>query len=116
MLPQGGVKLTIHEAAEILSKELGRPVKAWMVEHAIKQGRLRAEKGPGRRGDYVIADEDLLRMIDEIRETRAREAAEEGRSEADGHAADAWDYLPERPMESFWFGDWRRWRRCPRRE
>ena len=108
--------LNSHEAAEILSKELGRPVKAWMVEHAIKQGRLRAEKGPGRRGGYLIAEEELRRLVDEIRETRAREAVEEGRSVADGHTDGAWDYLPERPMESFWFGDWKRWRRRSRRE
>jgi hypothetical protein len=108
--------LTKREAADIISEELGRPVKAWMVEHAVKQGRLRADKSPGRRGDYLINEEDLRRLVGEIRERRAREAPTDDGPAAGGQASTAWDYLPERPMESFWIGDWKRWRRWSRRD
>jgi hypothetical protein len=106
--------LSKEKAAEILSDELGRPVRAWMVEHAIRQGRLQAERGPGRRAAYLIPEEELHRLVEEIHEKRAGEAQQEGTWVAEGKFADAWDYLPEHPMESFWIGDWKRWMRWSR--
>jgi hypothetical protein len=105
---------TTKEAAEILSDALSRPVKAWMVEHAIKQGRLQAEKGSGGRAAHLVPDEELHRLVAEIHEKRAREAQHEETSGREGHAVDAWDHLPENPMESFWIGDWKRWKRWSR--
>jgi hypothetical protein len=104
--------LTIDEAAEILSVEVGRPVKAWMVEFAIKEGRLRAEKKPGRRGSYLIPEEELRRLVAEMRQAHPQDARGAQGSDAGGPTLTAWDYLAERPLESLWFGDWfGRWRR-----
>jgi hypothetical protein len=101
------VMLTPKEAAELLADRLGWPLQAADVESAAKRGRMRAEKGPGRH-DYLIPEEEVLRIIQENERdnpvNRARAAELE---------AAVWDALPRRPWDLFFRVSWKRRSREP---
>ena len=55
--------LTTAEAAQRLSLGLGRTVRPRNVQDAARRGRIRAEKGAGSRGRYLIPEEEVERVL-----------------------------------------------------
>jgi hypothetical protein len=92
--------LSLREAATILSDELGRPVRVAEIKYAVKEGRVRAEKGPGRWARYRIPEDEVQRILSEHRAKKL--SLEEERE------AQVWDLLPRGPVDIWLRPPWMR--------
>jgi hypothetical protein len=103
--------LTTKKAAKILADGLGWAVTAGDVEDAVARGRLRAEKGPGRRSPCLVPEEEVSRLLEEDRQKKAIQAENGTSSAAEEKVADAWSVIPKQGTDYLFGLNWRPRRR-----
>jgi len=108
--------LTTKHAAKALTEGLGLSVSRQRVRDAIEEGRLRSERGTGRRSPFLIPEEEVERILQEHRRRQALNAERGCPSGPEERSAEAWDMLPRNSMEYLWRVDWSSWRRPSGRE